>query len=180
MRLGFSVCIALLLACAPAGPDDADVARGRGLKPALLPAAAEAGIYEAAARATFDASSALVLRLHPQRLARTAGWTGGDSTPASLVDALRARGVIAGTCSPERDAPRNTPRCQASDVGYLIRGSEVLRGAGDTVQFYLAAEGYGPATGPRPQALRLEKVYQLVGAGDQWRVVREARARTVE
>jgi hypothetical protein len=62
------------------------------------------------------------------------------------------------------------------ESGYIIRGSDVLRVAGDTVELYFAAERFGPATGQRPEALRFEKIYQLVGRGTEWRVVREARS----
>lgn len=168
--------MAAVMGCGGGAADDASVARGRGLEPARLPVEGEAALLDAAARATFDASPDLVLRLHPLRLPRTAGDVGGDSVPSALLAALRARGTVVGGCTPQRDAPRNTPRCQGTDVGYIVRATEPLRAAGDTVQLYLAAEGYGPAQGTRPQALRLEKVYQLVGAGTQWRVVREARA----
>ena len=167
----------VLTGCGGAAPDDATVVRGRGLAPARLPVATEAAIIAAAASATFDASPELVLRLHPLRLPRTNDASAGDSVPAELARRLRERGVVAGGCVPVRDAPRNTPRCQGTDVGYLLRATEVLRGAGDTVQVYLAAEGYGPASGQRPAAFRMEKIYQLVGSGDRWRVVREARMR---
>jgi hypothetical protein len=165
-----------LAACGGAGDDDANVARGRGLKPAALPPVAEARIYDAAARAAFDVGPDLLLLLHPRRLPRTAGADGGESVPADLVRALRARGVVRGVCDPRRDAPRDTPRCDVERPGYVIRGSDVLRVSPDTVELYFAAEAFGPATGQKPQALRFEKIYQLVGRDAEWRVVREARA----
>lgn len=170
--------LALAAACTGESGDDANVARGRGLKPVALEPAAEAAAIEAAARATFDLGPDLSLRLHPQRLPRTAGWNGGDSVPAGIVRALVGRGVVAGVCTPQRDAPRNTPRCAGSGVGYIVRPSDVLRVGADTVELYFAAERYGADKGPRPEALRMEKIYQLVGAGTNWRVVREARVRT--
>jgi len=161
-------------ACGPAA-DDSNVARGRGLQPANLPPSAEAGIYDAAVRAAFDVGPDLVLRAHPRRLARTEGYDGGDSLPSDLLRALRSRGVVRGSCNPMRDAPRNTPRCSGPEAGYVIRASDVFRVAGDTVQIYFSAERFGAATGPRPEALRFEKAYQLVGSGDAWRVIREGR-----
>lgn len=131
---------------------------------------------EAAVRASFDVGPDLVLLLHPRRLPRTAGYEGGDPVPPELVRALLERGVVRGTCEPQRDAPRNTPRCDVPQAGYIIRGSDVLRVAADTVELYFAAERFGPATGQRPEALRFEKIYQLVGRGAAWRVVREARS----
>jgi hypothetical protein len=162
-------------ACGPAGPDDSNIARGRGLQPAKLPPSAEAAVYDAAVRASFDVEPGLVLLAHPRRLARTEGSDGGDSLPSDVLRALRNRGVVRGSCDPVRDAPRNTPRCSGPEAGYILRASDVFRVGGDTVQVYFSAERFGAATGPRPEALRFEKAYQLVGSGDAWRVIREGR-----
>ena len=164
------------LGCARAA-DDSNIARGRGLQPATLSPADEAGIYDAAARASFNVEPGLVLLLHPQRLPRTAGYEGGDSVPAALVQALRARGVVSGTCVPKHDAPRDTPRCTIPQAGYVIRASPVVKAGRDTLQVNFAAEAFAAATGARPQALRFEKIYQLVPSGSGWRVAREARVR---
>ena len=172
---GAGLAALLAVACGPAGPDDSSIARGRGLTPAGLPPAAEASIYDAATRAAFDVGPGLVLLAHPRRLPRTEGYDAGDSLPANLLRALRSRGVVRGSCDPVRDAPRNTPRCRGPEAGYIIRASDVFRVNGDTVQLYFAAERFGAATGPRPEALRFEKAYQLVGSGDAWRVIREGR-----
>lgn len=169
-----------LLACSSGEPDDANVARGRGLKPASLRVTAQAAVYDAATRAAFDLGPGLVLLIHPLKLPRTAGYTGGDSVPKDLIAALRQRNVVSGTCTPERDAPRNTPRCPVNIAGYIIRPSDVLRVGGDTVEVYYSAERFGAATGKRPEALRFEKIYQLVGSGTSWRVAREARVRDPE
>jgi hypothetical protein len=175
--VGRRVALAALFAaaCGPAQPDDSNVARGRGLKPAELAPAAVAGIYDAATRAAFDVGPGLVLLAHPRRLARTEGYDGGDSVPSELLRALRRRGVVRGTCDPIRDAPRNTPRCRVREAGYVVRASDGVRVAGDTVQINFAAERFAAATGAKPEALRFEKIYQLVGGGDTWRVAREAR-----
>jgi hypothetical protein len=45
------------------------------------------------------------------------------------------------------------------------------------VELYFAAEAFAPATGRVPPPLRFEKIYQLVGRGEEWRVAREARVR---
>jgi len=158
--------------CGPAGPDDS---RGRGLQPANVPPSAEAAIYDAAVRAAFDVEPGLVLLAHPRRLSRTEGYGTGDSLPSDVLRALRTRGVVRGSCDPVRDAPRNTPRCSGPEAGYIVRASDVFRVGGDTVQLYFSAERFGAATGPRPEALRFEKAYQLVGSGDSWRVIREGR-----
>jgi hypothetical protein len=74
-----------------------------------------------------------------------------------------------------RSAPKNTPHCGTSDAGYIIRTSDVFSLSKDTLEVYLYAEKYGPKQGPMPEALRMEKVYQLVKEGQNWRVAREGR-----
>jgi hypothetical protein len=171
-----AVLVAVVAACARTDPD-ADVVRGHGLKPAGLPAAAEARIDEAAIRAAFDVEPSLVLMVHARRLPRSAGTAGGAPTPDALVRVLRERGLVTGTCDPVHDeGPRNTPRCTTSAAGYVVRPSDVLRVSADTVEVYFDAETFGPAKGRKPDALHFEKVYQLVGSGTDWRVVREGRS----
>jgi hypothetical protein len=169
--------LAVALACSSGAPDDSNIARGRGFKVAQLPLADQVAVYDAASRAAFDLGPGLVLLLHPLKLPRTAGYTGGDSVPAVLITALRKRNIVSGTCTPQRDAPRNTPRCPINVPGYVVRASDVLRVSPDTVEIYYSAERFGAATGQRPEALRFEKIYQLVGSGTNWRVAREARVR---
>lgn len=176
-RAPWALLVLVAFACSSGEPDDSSIARGRGLKPASLPVAAEAAVYDAATRAAFDVGPGLVLLIHPLKLPRTAGYTGGDSVAADLITALRRRNVVSGTCTPQRDAPRNTPRCPINMPGYIVRASDILRVAADTVEIYYSAERFGAATGQRPEALRFEKIYQLVGSGTNWRVAREARVK---
>ena len=175
-RAAGAVSIALLLAaCGKDAPSDANVARGRGLQPVALAPESEAQVYAAAVRAGFDPDPALVLMLHPLRLPRGAGYDSGSAVPPALASALRARGMVKGTCEPIRDGARTTPRCPMAQPGYLIRATPVFRLKGDTVQMNFYAEQFAGQSGLKPQALRFEKIYQLVGRGDSWRVVREAR-----
>lgn len=153
-------------------------ARGHGLTLASLPIDAESRIVEAAIRTAFDVEPALTLRMHPRRLPRTAGDSGGAPTPPGLVQSLRGRGLVLGTCEPIRSSPRDTPRCPGPEAGYIIRPSDVFRISSDTIEVWFEAEKFGAATGQRPEALRFEKVYQLVGQDQRWRVIREARARS--
>ena len=170
-----SVAMVLLAGCTGEQADDSY--RGHGLTPAMLVPAAEASVYAAALDAMFDADSSVVYLVHARLLPRLAGYNGGDTIAPALVRALRDRGVVRGTCEPQRDAVRNTPRCPVPQAGYLLRASPTFRIAGDTVQINLYAERFGPATGRKPESLRLEKVYQLVGSGSNWRVIREGRVR---
>jgi hypothetical protein len=172
-----AVLLSVFMACSAGESDDANIARGRGLQSATLPVAAQAAIYEQASRAAFNLGPDLVLLIHPLRLPRTAGYAGGDSVPKDLIAALRKQNVVSGACTPERDNPRNTPRCPVNVPGYIVRASDVLRVSPDTVELYYSAERFGAATGQRPEALRFEKIYQLVGSGTNWRVAREARVR---
>ena len=173
--VGAVLCIAL--ACSDAAPDDANVTRGRGLKPVALAPETEASVFDAVVRASFDVEPGLVLMAHPRRLPRTAGYDGGEALPAPVVKAMRDRGIVRGVCEPRHEALRDTPRCTGLQPGYVVRASAPVRVAGDTIQLNFAAEAYAAETGPRPQSLRFEKIYQLVGRGADWQVLREARVK---
>lgn len=173
-----AVLVAASLALACAGPDDdANVARGRHMQVAALAAPAEAAVYDAAVRASFNVEPGLVLLAHPRRLPRATGYEGGDAIPPALLAALEQRGVVRGICDPAHESPRDTPRCPGTQPGYVIRASPPFQAAGDTIQIHFAAEAFGAERGPRPQALRFEKIYQMVPSGAGWRVAREARVR---
>ena len=164
----------LAAACTKERAGDEKIVRGKGLEVMDLHDDAEAALYRAAVAASFESGPGLTVLLHPRRLPREAGFDGGDPVPGSLAEALRRGGVVRGGCEPP--GTRDTPQCTADAAGYVIRGSDVFRLRGDTVQFHLAAERYAtPTSGPQ-EALRFEKIYQLVPRGNGWRVVREARA----
>ncbi|HEY2066251.1 MAG TPA: hypothetical protein VGG84_09870 [Gemmatimonadaceae bacterium] len=167
-------CLALATSCGRTG-DDTSVIRGRGLQPAGPSADVEARMYEQAIRAAFDVGPDLVLLMHPSRLPRRAEDSTGGPLPDAVLAALRTRGLVRGTCIPRHEVARDTPRCESSAPGYVIRGSEVFRVGGDTAELYLAAEQFAPAKGIKPQALRFEKIYQLVPDRGGWRVAREGR-----
>jgi len=174
--MGGVALLAGALAGCGGGDPDAGVLRGRGMTPAGLAPAAEARVAEAAVGAAFEREPGLNFLLNPRRLARTAEDSGAAAVAPAVVEALRARRVIGGTCEPRAEAERDTPRCPGDRTGYVLRLSDVYRDRGDTVQLYLAAERYAPEAGAKPEALRLEKVYRMVQAGDRWRVVGEARS----
>ena len=160
--------------CGKGAPEDSYV-RGHGVQVAKLPVAAESQIVEASIRAAFDVDPALTLRVHPRRLPRSAGDSGGAPVASGLTRLLRERGVVLGTCEPVRSSPRDTPRCSGPEAGYIIRVSDVFAISRDTFELYFGVEKFGASTGLKPEALRFEKVYQLVREGQRWRVVREGR-----
>lgn len=168
--------LVVVVGCGKPSAEDSYV-RGHGRTVATMPVGTEAQIMDAAVHAAFDVEPGLFLRVHPRRLARTAGDGGGAPTSPALVRALRDRGLVIGTCDPIRSALKDTPRCSGAEAGYVIRASDVFRVSADTLEIHLSAETYGAATGKKPDALRFEKVYQLVKDGERWRVAREARAR---
>jgi hypothetical protein len=174
-RCGLLLAIPLAVALAGCRTPEDDYVRGHGLKVAAVTPAQESQIVEAAMRAAFDIEPELNLRMSPHRLSRTALDTGTNPVPSALVKSLRDRGLVSGTCEPVRSAPRNTPHCSTNDAGYIIRTSEVFALSRDTTEVYFAAEKYGAQTGQKPEALRFEKVYQLVKADERWRVAREGR-----
>ena len=164
-----------LAACRPAGHADGDVVRGRGLRVAALPVDSRARIYEAALGAAFELGPSLTLLLDPRLLPRTAGLAAGETMPAELAAALRRRAIVRGVCQPPTGGARRTPRCDARAPGYVVRFSDVFRVAPDSVQVHLAAQRYDTRNSGPSEALRFEKVFQLVGREDAWRAVREAR-----
>jgi hypothetical protein len=163
-------------ACGKGAPEDSYV-RGHGVKAAHLTIGAESQIVEAAIHASFDADPSLMLRVHPRRLPRTAGDSGGSPVSSALVRSLRDRGLVLGTCEPTRNSPRDTPRCPGPEAGYIIRPSDVFAIARDTLEVYFGVEKFGASTGQKPEALRFEKIYKLVRQGAGWRVASEGRAR---
>src|SRR4051812_29018149 len=130
------VVAALVAACAGNASDD--YVRGHGLTVATITTDAEAQMVDAAIHAAFDVEPALILRMYPLRLSRSAVDTGAPPTPVALVKALRERGVVSGTCQPVRSAPKNTPHCGTADAGYIIRSSDVFSLSRDTMEIYLS------------------------------------------
>jgi hypothetical protein len=165
--------LVLLPACSERATND-DV-RGRGLMEAATPPAVTAAIYEAATRASFDITPDLVLLAEPRYLPRTGGEVGGDPVPDDVLAAMRRRGLIRGTCEPPHDGSRAVPVCEARSPGYVVRFSEVFSASADTVQVHFSALRFRTSVNEPAEALSFERAYQLTGAGQRWRVVREAR-----
>jgi hypothetical protein len=170
--------VALLLTGCATAVERADESRSGGLPVANLPVATEVAVYQAAVRTAFDVGPDLYLVAHARRLPRGAGADGGDSLPPHLASALVAAGTIHGTCVPVRDGDQRAPRCDASRSGYVIRGSEVFQGSGDTLRMNLLSELFAAEGGPGQEPFAFEMAYKLVPrGGNGYRVVAEGRVR---
>lgn len=164
------------LGCQRAGP--VDEARSEGMPVAALTAVTQARVFDAAVREAFDVGPGLVLKLAPLQLPAGSGYSGGVPVPDSLRQALVAAGVVSGTCSPARESAQRAPVCEAERSGYIVRGSEIFQGRGDTLHLYLASEVYAAKGGPGQQPFTFEMAYKLVPRdGGRWRVVAEGRVR---
>lgn len=162
-------------ACAPA-VERADESRSAGLPVAALDEGTEVAVVDAAVRAAFDVGPDLYLLVHPTRLPRGAGTSGGDSLPPALGSALQRAGITRGSCTPARDGDQRAPRCAAARSGYVIRVTEVFQAGGDTVRMNLLSELYATAGGPGQEPFAFEMAYKLVPRGDgRFRVVAEGR-----
>lgn len=170
--------VALLLvnviACGGGGGDGLDV-RGGGLRPAALDDRGRAQVYDAAARQAFDVDSALVLLVDPAILPRNGSFDRDATLGSDVVSAMRAAGVIRGTCDAPNDEHR-APKCAASGPGYVLRFSDVYQGMGDTVRVFLAAQRFRTTSGLGPASrFAFESAFEVVKEGNGWRVAREGR-----
>ncbi len=163
---------AIAAASCAKGDPYADQARGHALSIVTPDPAEYSAIYKAAAGASFQQGTSLLL--DPQYLPRTQGWSGGDPVPDDIRRELRNRSIVLGVCKPDR-SQKSVPVCEAEDQGYVVRFSPVFRVGGDTVEVYLAVVKYRTNATQPSEALRFEKAYRLVGSGENWSVIREAR-----
>jgi hypothetical protein len=158
------------------GGDASNDVRGRGMAIAQLSPAAQAAVYDAAARGAFDVNDpALSLLLDARLLPRTIGLASSGRLPESVTEEMHRRGTIKGTCEPALDGGRGTPRCSADLPGYVVRFSPVFTLRGDSTQVYIYAQKYDTKGSGNSPPLRFERAYQVVRRGDGWRAVREGR-----
>jgi hypothetical protein len=163
------VAIPVLCACRD---EDVNVIRGKRLAVATLPADAQARVYEAAARGSFDVDGTSLL-IDRRLLPRTIGLADDGRLADSVVDAMRKRGAIKGVCEPPLDASPGTAKCEADLPGYVVRYSPVFTITNDSVQVYVYAQKYDTRASGLSETLRFERAYQVVRHGDDWRAVRE-------
>jgi hypothetical protein len=141
-----------------------------------VPAASQANIYEAAARAAFDVTDpALSLLIDRRVLPRTQGLESDGQISAGVVAEARKRGVFKGTCEPSLTATKGTARCKAELPGYVLRFSPIFAEQGDTAEVYMYAQRYDTPASGISETLRFERAYQIVRTDDGWRAAREGR-----
>lgn len=116
----------------------------------------------------------LSLLLDPRELPRTVGLDAGPRLSDAVVQAMRDRGTVKGTCEPPL-VGRKTPRCSAARPGYVVRFSPVFAMPGDSVEAYIFAQEYYTSTSGYDAPLRFERVYHLVRSGGGWRAALEGR-----
>jgi hypothetical protein len=166
---------ASILACRS---DASNSFRGGGLTVAPLPVADQVSVYRASLAAAFQLGDpSLSLLLDPRFLPRKAGLGPGLIMPPALVSAMGERGVVRGTCAAPRAETRKTLNCRAALPGYVVRFSEVFALGADSVQAYVVVQKYDTPVSGATQALRFEKVYQVVRHDGEWSAAREGRIR---
>lgn len=166
--------VTVMVAISGCRPGDSNVVRGKQLVVATLPADAQARIYEAAARSSFDVDGTSLL-LDRRLLPRAIGLSNGGPVSSDVVNAMRRRGTIKGTCEPPITGLTGTAQCAADLPGYVLRYSPVFAITADSVQVYLYAQQYDTPASGRSETLRFERAYQVVRQGDTWRAVLEGR-----
>jgi hypothetical protein len=173
---GVLAVLVIVLGTACRRDDDSNVVRGRGLKSAALSDGERASVYNAALRATFEMDDpSLFLLLDARFLPRTAGVDSGTPMASGLTSTLRSRGVVRGTCAAPAGGTRKTLLCRAERPGYVVRFSDVFELKSDSVQVYLLVQKYDTPESGASEALRFERVYQVVRHDGVWRATREGR-----
>jgi hypothetical protein len=167
------VAVVVLSACSSGS---GDVARGAGLEPASLSAAQQAGVYAAAAGASFDIGPSLILLVDSTMLPRDAGYGDGGKLPDDVLKAMLRTPVFQGTCDPVPDRdPTRAPTCPVADAGYAVRVSPIFDAPGDTLLVYVAADRYDTRGSGGHERFLMEEAYKIVPRRSSWRVVSKAR-----
>src|SRR3954463_3528538 len=104
-----AVMVGIVAICACHG-DAPNIVRGKRLTLAVLPADAQARIYEAAARGSFGVDGTSLL-LDPRVLPRAVGLAEEGRVPQDVVGEMRRHGAIKGTCEPPLTSTVGTAQC---------------------------------------------------------------------
>ncbi len=168
--------LCLIVASAFACREEPPAYRGPGLKVESLPLSDRVAVYRAALASSFTLDDpTLSVLADTMLLPRGHGLAGGIAAGRGLMDSLRARGLIRGTCQVPVVNTREPLVCSAERAGYAVRFSDPYRLGPDSVQVHLVVQQYAIPDGPREQKLRFERAYHVARRGTTWRAVREAR-----
>ncbi len=168
-------CVALLAAvgCTKGKVEDY---RGTGLPVETLLLNDQILIYRAVLWASFPMDDPNIsILVDPLYLPRSEGLIGGDAMPNEVTAAMKAMGVVKGSCVlPVRESPAPLS-CPAERPGYVVRFSQAYRLGRDSLQVHMAAQNYAVANGPKLERMRFERAYILVRTATGWKAVREAK-----
>ncbi len=166
----------LLLVVAACSPSDESMYRGGKLSVATLTVSDAVGVYRATLGGSFTLGDpSLSILVDPTLLPRTPGLAGGNALSTDVLSAIRADGVVRGTCTVPVQKAREALVCPAERAGYAVRFSAPFAIGPDSVQVHMVAEQYAIPNGPRAERLRFERAYHVVRRGSEWRALREAR-----
>lgn len=141
-----------------------------------MPLADQVSVYRAALAGSFRLDDpTLFILADTTLLPREAGLIGGQSMSRDLQAALRASGVVKGTCRIPERPNREALVCDAARAGYVARFSQPFARGRDSVQVHVVVQQYATPTSPRAERLRFERAYQVARVGGAWRAIREAR-----
>lgn len=150
--------------------------RGTGMPVDTLPLRDVVSIYRAALAGSFDVRDpTLSILIDPVYLPRSSDLAGGDTIPSDVIAALRATGVVQGTCALQVERMRVPLVCRAERAGYVARFSPPFALGVDSVQVHLVVQQYAIPGGPVEQRLRFERAYRVAREGTSWRALSEAR-----
>ena len=150
--------------------------RGAGLPADTILLNDQVLVYRAMLWASFPMDDpSLIILADPLLLPRSEGLFGGDAMPSEVLSAMKAMGVVKGTCQLPVRATAVPLACPAERPGYVVRFSEPFRLGRDSLQVHLAAQNYTVTNGPKIERIRFERAYYLVRTPTGWRAVREAR-----
>lgn len=152
--------------------------RGVGLPVETLMLNDEILVYRAMLWAAFPMNDPNIsIFVDPLYLPRSEGLAGGDALSNETINAMKAMGVVKGTCQlPVIDSPVPLT-CPADKPGYVVRFSQPYRmGAGrDTLQVHMAAQNYTVPNAEKIEKVRFERAYIMVRTPTGWKAAREGR-----
>lgn len=168
-------CVALL-AVAGCTKGKVEDYRGTGLPAETLLLNDQILVYRAVLWASFPMDDPNIsILVDPLYLPRSEGLFGGDAMPNEVTAAMKAMGVVKGSCVlPVRESPAPLS-CPAERAGHVVRFSEAYGLGRDSLQVHMAAQNYAVANGPKAERTRFERAFIMVRTATGWKAVGEAR-----